>query len=227
MPKPSTIAIDGPAGAGKSALSSTLANVLGYVYVDTGAIYRALTLVALDRGVDLADGTALAALAGSLDIELLPPSTQDGRQYTVLVDGKDVTWSLFTPEVDARVSSVAAHPAVRDAVLPVQRRVGRGRVVMAGRDIGTVVLPAADLKIYLDASPVVRAQRRQQQLRSRGVAADLATVLADLRRRDDLDTSRSVAPLRAAPDAVVVATDNLTFDEEVKRVLDLISEMDC
>ena len=221
MSRPSVIAIDGPAGVGKSVVSARLAAALGYVYLDTGAIYRAVTLLARRRGIPLDDEARLAELATGLQIRIVAPTVADGRQYTVLVDGEDVTWALFTADVDRSVSQVAAHPAVRQALLPVQREAAHGRVVVAGRDIGTVILPNADLKIYLDASPEVRAKRRCQQLAKRGEPADYAAVLADILRRDQLDSERAAAPLRSAPDAVVIDTDDLSLEEELRIILEL------
>lgn len=221
MARPSVIAIDGPAGVGKSVVSARLAAALGYLYLDTGAIYRAVTLLAMRRGVPLDDGEALAALARDTRLVILPPTAADGRQYTVLADGDDVTWELVTAEVDRHVSRVAAHPAVREAVLPIQREAARARVVVAGRDIGTVVLPNADLKIYLDAPPEVRARRRCAQLAERGQPADYQTVLAEIERRDGLDSTRATAPLRVAPDAVVIDTSDLTLEEELQTILRL------
>ncbi|MBC7225542.1 MAG: (d)CMP kinase, partial [Anaerolineae bacterium] len=171
MPLPSTIAIDGPAASGKSTIGGLLAKELGYLYLDTGVMYRAVTLEALRAGVDIADEEAVVALAHRLRIEVLPPGPEhrDGRPYTVLADGRDVTWEIRTPEVDAAVSPVSAYPGVREVLTEAQRQIGRrGRVVMVGRDIGTVVLPDADLKIYLDASPEERARRRYLERLDRG-----------------------------------------------------------
>lgn len=221
MPVSSVIAIDGPAGAGKSIVSSRLAAELGYLYLDTGAIYRAVTLLARRRGLSLDDEARLAELAAQADIKVVAGGPSDGRQYTVLVDGEDVTWSLFTPDVDAAVSRVSACPSVRQALLPLQRRLARRRAVVAGRDIGTVVLPNADLKIYLDASPEVRARRRHSQLKEQGVAADYDTILAGILSRDRLDSEREVAPLRPAPDAVIINTDDLSIEDELRIILEL------
>ena len=168
-PVPSMIAIDGPAAAGKSTVAQRLAARLGYLYFDTGIMYRAVTLAALDRGMDLQDEPAVTRLAQELVIDILPPGEEDGRQTTVLVDGRDVTWALRRPEVDAHVSLVSAYAEVRRALTLRQREVGmRGRVVMVGRDIGTVVLPQADLKIYLDATVDVRAMRRYREFAGSG-----------------------------------------------------------
>jgi len=217
-----TIAIDGPAASGKSTIGSLLAERLGYLYLDTGAMYRAVTWVALERGLDIGDQEALSALARSLEIEITRPGVNDGRQYTVLADGEDVTWEIRRPDVDRYVSPVSACADVRQALTEQQRRIGqRGRVVMVGRDIGTVVIPDAGLKIYLDASPEVRARRRFLELAERGEEADYERILSDMVRRDRIDSQREVAPLKAAQDAIVVDTDNLSIGE----VLDVIEEL--
>lgn len=224
MTRETVIAIDGPAGVGKSAVSSRLADALGYLFLDTGAIYRAVTLLALRCGVSPADGARVTSLAQKARISVVPPTVPNGRQYTVLLDGEDVTRDLFTGEVDASVSAVSAHPGVRAAVLPLQREAAQSHAVVAGRDIGTVVLPDAGLKVYLDASPEERAERRLRQLEERGLKADRDTVLREIRRRDRMDSEREVSPLRPAEDAVVIPTDELTLDDEVRMILDLYRE---
>jgi cytidylate kinase len=221
--RPSTIAIDGPAASGKSTIGGLLAERLGYLYLDTGAMYRAVTWAALHRGLDLDDEQALAQLAETLVIEISRPDVEDGRQYTVTVDGEDRTWELRDREVDRYVSPVSACPGVRLALTRQQRRIAsRGDVVMVGRDIGTVVIPDADLKIYLDASPEVRARRRYLELVERGERADYDDILRGMKRRDRIDSSRAVAPLKPASDAVIVDTDNLSVAEvleEVERIV--------
>jgi cytidylate kinase len=217
---PSTIAIDGPAGAGKSTVGMRLADRLGYRYYDSGVLYRAVTLLALQRGTPIDDEAALACLAAALDIAFARPESDDGRQHTIMLDGQDVTWALRTKAVNEAVSVVSAHPAVRATLLERQRAVGReGRVVMVGRDIGTVVLPDADLKIYLDATPAERARRRHREQLERGQASDLSAVLQEVLRRDQLDSGRATAPLRPAPDAVRLQTDELDVEAVVDRIL--------
>lgn len=210
------IAVDGPAGAGKSVLGAALAGEVGATYVDSGLAYRAVTWDALERGLDLDDDASLAARAGELEISIVPPTVRDGRQFTVTVGGRDVTWKIRAPEVDAAVSRPSALPGVRDAVTRQLRRLGAtGRVVMVGRDIGTVVLPDATLKLWVTASAGTRARRRVADLQARGLPAVEAEVLAAIVDRDARDSSRLTAPSRAAPDAIVIATDSLTVEEEV------------
>lgn len=223
--KPGIIAIDGPAAAGKSTIGQAIAERLSYRYLDTGAMYRAVTLIALQRGVPIQDEAAVTALAEALDIDITAPTDDDGRQYTVFVDGEDVTWGLRRPEIDANVSAVSAYPGVREAMVTQQRRIaGRGEAVVVGRDIGTVVLPDADLKIYLDASAEERARRRYEERLARGEKADYQAILRDMRRRDRLDSSRATAPLRPADDAIIVNTDGLTVEQAIDTVMDVICQ---
>ncbi|MGC8873889.1 MAG: (d)CMP kinase [Chloroflexia bacterium] len=220
MPRPRTIAIDGPASAGKSTLGERLAKALGYLYLDTGVMYRAVTWEALRRGIPIEDEAAITALAEAIHIEVTRPHIADGRACSVYVDGTDVTWEIRRPEVDANVSPVSAYPGVRRVLTEQQRAIGaRGEVVMVGRDIGTVVLPDAELKIYLDASPEERARRRQRELEQRGCPMNYEAVLENIRERDRIDGGREVAPLRRAEDALYLNNDHLTVEEELALVL--------
>lgn len=224
---PSTIAIDGPVASGKSTIGYLLAHHLGYLYLDTGAMYRAVTWAALTRRVSVKDEAAVVALAQSLHIDILPPTADDGRQYTVLADGEDVTWEIRRPEVDAAVSIVSAYPDVRRAMVAQQRRIAAaGRVVMVGRDIGSVVLPDADLKLYLDATPQERAQRRWMEQQARGESAEYEEVLAMMLRRDEIDSHRAVAPLRVPDGALVIDTTGLTVEEVLARILQRVEAAD-
>lgn len=219
---PKMIAIDGPAASGKTTLGRRLADYLGYLFVDTGVMYRAVTWAALQRGIDIHDEARVTALAEEVQIDILPPSQNDGRFYDVRMDHQDITWEIRNPQVEAVVSIVSAYPGVRRALTAQQRRIGlRGRVVMVGRDIGTVVLPEADLKIYLDASPEERARRRFAELQARGEAADYGAILQKVRERDQIDSTRQVAPLQAAPDAIHIDSDGLTAEEVFERVREL------
>ena len=225
LPLPSVIAVDGPAGSGKSTVSFAVAQKIGYLFVDTGAFYRAITLLALERQLDLSDSARLVALCQQTRLDMTPDLADDGRQYTFLADGRDITGALHSPEVDDKVSVVAAVGAVRAAILDAQRALAtRGRVIMAGRDIGTVVLPNADLKIYVDASLEQRARRRTQQRLSNGEGVDLAEIMDNLRQRDAIDSQRKAAPLLRAPDAVYLDTSHLTLDEAIEATHQIIQE---
>jgi cytidylate kinase len=222
--RPSTIAIDGPAASGKSTIGGLLADRLGYLYFDTGVMYRAVTWAAIAHGIPVEDEAGVTALAQRLQIDVLRPTVDDGRQYTILADGQDVTWQIRRPEVNSGVSPVSAYPGVRAALSAQQRRIGRrGRIVMVGRDIGTVVLPGADLKIYLDATLEERAGRRYREEVARGELADFDAVLTSVRRRDEIDSGRALAPLQAAEDAVVIDTTSLGVEQVLERVLALVN----
>jgi cytidylate kinase len=226
--KPSTIAIDGPAASGKSTIAELVAQRLNYLYFDTGVMYRAVTLAALEQGISIQDEAAVTALAERVCIDVTPPTIDDGRQYTVLADGVDVTWTIRTPEVNANVSAVSAYAGVRRALVAQQRRVAAGKaVVMVGRDIGTVVLPDADLKIYIDASVEERAKRRWKEVQARGQEAEYEAVLASMRRRDEIDSTREVSPLRAAEDACILDTTDLSIEEVLAAAERLIEEREC
>ena len=223
MSGPFVVALDGPAGAGKSTVGERLASRLGYFYFDTGVLYRAIAVAACRAGIDLLDEGALARLVTSVDILVRPPTLGDGRQHDVLLGGGDITPSLRTPEVDGIVSQVAASAAVRHGLIDLQRRQVQGTgTVMVGRDIGTVVLPAADLKVFLDASPSERARRRLQQ--EGGPVEDLARVLISIERRDGIDASRAIAPLTVAADAATIDTEGLTVEQVVDQIVGLIEQ---
>ncbi len=192
---------------------------------DTGSIYRALALVALECGIDPNDAVALAIEAQSLPIRIELPSADDGRASDVLIGYRDVTWAIRSPDVDRIVSRVSAHREVRDALLEVQRSIGRsGRVVMVGRDIGTVVMPEADFKIWLDASLEERARRRLLDLQRIGESRSYEQVRDDMAARDGIDSGRSVAPMTPADDAVAINTDGLTASQVVDKIIELIGE---
>lgn len=216
------IAIDGPAAAGKSTVARTVAERLGALLFDTGALYRVIALLALRGNVNPHDERELCRLAVSTRIDIRPPSVPDGRLFDVLIAGEDVTWRIRDPDVGNIVSQVSEHAEVRAALLPLQRRIAAaGPVVMVGRDIGTVVVPDAGLKIYLDASPEERARRRYVESRVRDIAVTLDEVRQETVARDAIDTARATAPLRPAEDATLVQTDDLHIDEVVAVIIGL------
>lgn len=217
-----SIAIDGPSGAGKSTLAKLLAQKLGYLYVDTGAIYRTVALFAMERGSDPGDEAAVAGLLPQMEIKMAYGT--DGLQH-MLLNGRDVTEDIRRHAVSKGASQVSALPAVRAFLLEMQRELARRHnVVMDGRDIGTVVLPQADLKIFLTAQAEDRARRRYRELLERGQDADYETVLRDVIQRDEADTSRAISPLRQAEDAVLVDTTGNTLEESLQRLLRLTEE---
>jgi len=219
---PSIIALDGPAASGKSTLGRTLADSLGYLFFDTGIMYRAITWIAIQHDLNLHDEAVITELAQKAQIDIRPPSKADGRSCDVVLGDKDVTWDMRNGEVDANVSIVSAYAGVRQALSEQQRRIGlRGRVVMVGRDIGTVVLPNADLKIYLDASAEERAKRRFDEIIARGEKASYDEILRKVIERDRIDSTRAVAPLRPAEDAVIIDSDKMNADQVSARVLEL------
>lgn len=220
MPKPSVIAIDGPAASGKSTIGWLLAQRLGYAYFDTGALYRAITWAALARGLKLANEEAIGKLAKEICIDLERPRVVDGRLYTVCLDGDDITWRIRQTEVEANVSLVSTYKGVREALLGTQRCIGgRGKVVMVGRDIGTVILPNADLKVYLEASLEERARRRYLEVQEGGgEEISYEEILQEMRHRDELDISRDVAPLEVAPDAIVIDTEGISVEEVLAKI---------
>lgn len=213
------IAIDGPAGAGKSSISKAVAGEMGYLYIDTGAMYRAVGLAALEGGVDFADGEALTALAREADIKLtIEP---DGQH--IFMNGQDVTGKIRTPSVSMAASAVSAIGGVRKALVDIQRQIaGNNDVIMDGRDIGTVVLPKAEVKIYLTASVEARAERRAAEMREKGEDVDFDEVKRDIEKRDHSDTHRKESPLRRADDAVLLDTSELNFEESVDAVKGII-----
>jgi CMP/dCMP kinase len=218
----SIIALDGPAASGKSTLGRKLADSLGYLFFDTGIMYRAITLIALELDMNMKDEAAVADLAKNTQIEIRPPSKEDGRAFDIIVGTKDITWDVRRGDVDANVSTVSAYADVRKALSEQQRRIGlRGRVVMVGRDIGTVVLPEADLKIYLDASAEERAKRRYDELVARNEKANYDEILKKVIERDHIDSTRAVAPLRPADDAVIIDSDKMNVDQVFSQVMEL------
>ncbi|HET8912299.1 MAG TPA: (d)CMP kinase [Ktedonobacteraceae bacterium] len=226
MQRPARIAIDGPAGAGKSTVGEQLAQRWGYLYIDTGAMYRAVAWLALNEDVSLDDGPALATLAQNAEITITRPTAKDGRQYNVTVHGQDITWDIRNSSVTRAVSQVSAHPEVRSLLIAQQREMARQqRVVMVGRDIGAVVLPDAELKIYLTASLEERAQRRYAELVGRlgehsPALPTMESVRNDIARRDEIDRDN----MQPAPDAKVIITDHLAISQVLDVINDLLEE---
>jgi len=220
------IAVDGPAASGKSTLALRLAEALGYLYFDTGVMYRAVTYAAIQQGVDIEDEQTVTTIALEIDLDVRPPTQRDGRQYDVLMDGEDITWEIRSPDVDRNVSQVSIYGGVRQAMTQVQRQIGlRGDVVMVGRDIGTVVLPEADLKIYLDASVEARARRRFDECVARGEEVNYEVILTRMRDRDHLDSTRKIAPLRPAEDATILDSTAMDAEEVFTKSLSLAREI--
>src|SRR6516162_559363 len=223
-----TIAIDGPAGSGKSTVARLVAAMLGYIYLDSGAMYRALALKALECRVDLDDEAALEALARETHIELKPPTAEQeaaGRKNRVFLDGREVTEAIRAAEVAQAASRLATIAGVREVLVAEQQRAGEGGgVVMEGRDIGTVVFPGAELKIFLEASPETRAQRRWKEHQEKGEEMTLLEVLAEVKERDKRDRERKVSPLVKAADAVLVDNTAMGIDETARLIVFLADE---
>ncbi|MGH2511319.1 MAG: (d)CMP kinase, partial [Candidatus Limnocylindrales bacterium] len=214
--RPLVVALDGPASSGKSSVGAAAARQVGFRFCDTGLLYRAITWLVLRRGIDRTEPAGLLKLVG----EVALAADEQGRLARVLVDGVDVTEQVHAPEVDRAVSEVARVGELRAALLQRQRSIATGgRIIVAGRDIGTVVLPDARLKVFLDAAVAERARRRAEERGLDPAGPEAAAVLAELRRRDDLDRNRSIAPLRPAPDAVHIVTDGNTFEQTVAAVV--------
>jgi cytidylate kinase len=219
---PVVIAVDGPAGTGKSSVSRGLARSLAARYLDTGAMYRIVTLAVLREGIDLSDAAAIGAVAADVDLAV----GYDPEQDSSFLGGEDVSAEIRGDEVTRAVSAVSAVPAVRTRLVQLQRQLAAGpdNVVVEGRDIGTVVLPEADVKIFLTASAEERARRRNDQNIANGLGDDYASVLADVQRRDHLDSTRAVSPLRAADDALIVDTSDMTESEVIEHLAKLVEQ---
>ncbi len=220
-----TITLDGPAASGKSTLGERLAESLDFLYLDTGVMYRAVTLAVLKKNVDVNDEGLVTKVAEEMDLDIHQATIDDGRSNDVILDHEDVTWEIRLPDVEAHVSQVSAYKGVRVAMTNKQREIGnRGGIVMVGRDIGTVVLPDAEIKLYLDASVEERAKRRYLELINRGKQASYESVLEDLRRRDKIDSSRAIAPLRPAEDAIMIDSDHLNAEEVFQFIFNFVKE---
>lgn len=214
------IAIDGPAASGKTTAGLLLARRLGFIFFDTGIMYRVITWAVLDRGIDVMNEEEVSNLAGEIEIEIKAPSKDDGRVNDVIVCGKDVTFEIRNPLVNQNVSQVSTYFGVRESLTKKQRSIAEsGSVVMAGRDIGTVVLPNADFKFFLDASLDVRAERRKREIKE-DISMD--EIIRSVLRRDEIDSNRAIAPLKPAKDAIIINTDNKTLEEVVEKMASIV-----
>lgn len=225
MSLPSTIAIDGSAASGKSTIAALLAQSLGYLYFDTGVMYRTVTWAVLDQKVDPGDVDQVSQLAENMIIEVQAGGPNDGRQYTVLADGQDITWGIRRPAVEAHVSLISSYPRVRTALTNQQRRIAAvGSIVMVGRDIGTVVLPDADLKIFMKASAEERARRRYKEALAQSKPVNYDEILAAIIERDKQDEANPVSPMVPAEDAAIINTDGLSIEEVLTRLKQLVAQ---
>jgi len=217
------VAIDGPAGAGKSSVAKAVSAKLGYIYADTGALYRAVGLYAVNKGVDTKDADAVSKMIekDTIDINI---AFSDGVQHVIL-NGEDVNGKIRTPEISMAASNVSAVPKVRQFLFDLQRDLAtKNNIIMDGRDIGTVVLPNAQVKIFLTASAEERANRRSKELLAKGMEVNYNEILEDIKKRDDQDMNRPIAPLKAAEDAVIIDSSDMSFDEVVAKLISVINE---
>jgi len=223
LPKRLTIAIDGPAGSGKGTIGFLLAERLGYFFVDTGAMYRALAWAALQAGISVGQEKELTKLAEQADINFMKTSGGDQQVYRVLINGRDVTDKIRSPEIDRNSSAISRYPGVRQAMVDLQRKLAEeGGIVMEGRDIGTVVLPNADIKFFVTASVEERARRRYTQRIKRGYNANYHDLIDELDKRDKDDSERVVGPLRMAKDAIVIDTTAMSVEQTIDKLLEII-----
>lgn len=219
------VAIDGPAGAGKSSVAKKVAKELALTYIDTGAMYRALTVKAIEQGISIKDEDSLEKLLLDSEIDLMPDTENDNLK--VFIDKKDVTQQIRDPEISNAVSQLSTHKKVRALMVEKQRQIAylRNNVIMDGRDIGTVVFPKADVKIFLTASVNERATRRLKELIEKGHQTDLETLIKEIKKRDKLDTERTNSPLRPADDAIIVDTTDFTYQEVIDKLVDISTKI--
>lgn len=219
MTKPAIIAIDGPAASGKSTIAEKLASDIGYLFFDTGVMYRAITWAAINKFGRVDTEKEVSDLARKVKIDIRPPSVKDQRKNDVILDDKDVTWLIRTPEIETCVSIVASYKFVREEMVIQQRKIGkRANTVMVGRDIGTVVYPEAELKIYLEASVEERSRRRFLEMKNRESTITYEKILESMRKRDQMDSTRVISPLHPASDAIIIHTDGKSVDEIVQII---------
>ena len=222
MRKRLKIAIDGPAGAGKSTVAKMVADALGYLYIDTGAMYRAVALLVDRKGIPIEDEESISKMASQADIRLLPAEHDSGQAIRVFANGEEVTTAIRADRISQITSPISTFPAVRKRLVALQQTLAQeGGVVLDGRDIGTVVMPDAEVKIFLTASAEERARRRHLELQQSGKTADLEAILKSINERDERDSTRAISPLRCADDAYTVNTDGMTIDEVKKEILEI------
>lgn len=220
------IAIDGPAASGKSSVGIKLANSLGFLFLDTGIMYRAVTLKALNMGLDIYDSEMVSELAEKIRIEITRPTKDDGRLNDVRVEGQDVTWQIREKRVNDSVSQVSTYPRVRSAMTEQQKIMAENvNIVMVGRDIGTIVLPCAKYKFFLSASIEERAKRRHKEEIDQGKKIEIGSIIENLRSRDETDSGRKIAPLAPAEDAILIETTNKNLDQVVEEILGYIKKL--
>jgi len=220
---PQTIAIDGPAASGKSSVGKHIANNLGYMFLDTGVMYRAVTFAVIEKGIAVEDEHAVGSLAEAIQVEVKKVSGTEDRKYAIFVDSINVTDQLRTTQVNRFVSQVSRYEKVRTAMTEQQKRIGRnGAIVMAGRDIGTVVLPKADLKVYLEATPQERARRRFAEEQEKGDNVSYEAILENVQMRDEIDSTREIAPLKPADDAHIINTDGKDVAQVTAEIMKII-----
>ncbi len=220
---PQTIAIDGPAASGKSSVGKRIANKLGYMFLDTGVMYRAVTFAVIEKGIAVEDEHAVGALAEAIQVEVKKVSQTEDRKYAIFVDSINVTDQLRTAQVNRFVSQVSRYEKVRTAMTEQQKQIGRnGAIVMAGRDIGTVVLPQADLKVYLEATPQERARRRFAEEQEKGDNVSYKAILENVQMRDEIDSTREIAPLKPADDAHIINTDGKDVAQVTAEIMKII-----
>ena len=219
------VAIDGPVASGKTSVGKELANILGFLFLDTGVMYRAVTWAVLENKIQPSDEIAVTKLVEKLDIQIRQPTIDDGRMNDILVDEIDVTWKIRQPAVNNSVSEVSQYASVREILTKKQREIAQNKnIIMVGRDIGTVVLPSANVKIFLDASVSERVQRRFKEEELRGSKISLGEILKNVRHRDQIDTMRTIAPLIPADNAIIIKTDGKTVEMVASEIIEIINE---
>jgi len=219
------VAIDGPVASGKTSIGKKLASLLGFLFLDTGVMYRAVTWAILNKGIQPSNEKEVTELANKIEIQIRQPTIDDGRMNDILVDEVDVTWKIRLPAVNNNVSEISQYAGVREILTKKQREIAKGKnIIMVGRDIGTVVLPSANVKIFLEASVSERAQRRFREEELRGSKVSFGEILRNVQHRDLIDTTRTIAPLIPAGNALIIKTDGKTVEEVASEIFEVVSE---